>query len=86
MKVFKYSLPILGETEVMMPIGARVLSIDLQRGVPQIWALVNDGNDLEKRCFLIAATGEKITYVAPLFIGTIQMDNGFVFHCFEIHK
>lgn len=86
--VYKYPLDIHDEVVVMMPNGARVLSVQVQNGRPYIWAAV-DPNELtlEERWFRIAGTGHPIQDdVVDGFIGSIQMYDGkLVFHVFEMN-
>lgn len=84
--VYKYPLYIQYEVVVMMPKGARVLSVQVQDGRPCIWAAVAPcETSQEKRWFRIAGTGHPIEDdVVEGFIGTIQMYDGrLVFHVFE---
>lgn len=41
-RIFKYSLEILDRQEVELPAGAKILSVQAQNGLPQIWAMVDD--------------------------------------------
>lgn len=85
--VYTYPLDIQDEVIVMMPKGARVLSVQVQNGRPCLWAAVDPTEmELEKRMFRIAGTGHPICDdVVDGFIGTIQLYNGkLVFHVFEV--
>ena len=85
-RVYKYPLDIQDEATVMMPIGARVLSVQVQNGRPCLWAAVDPTEtEIEKRLFRIAGTGHPIhDDVVDGFIGTIQLYDGkLVFHVFE---
>ncbi len=85
-RVYKYPLDIQDEVIVMMPKGARVLSVQVQNGRPCLWAAVDPSEtELEKRLFRIAGTGHPIyDDVVDGFIGTIQLYDGkLVFHVFE---
>lgn len=88
-RVYKYPLDIHDEVVVMMPKGARVLSVQVQNGSPCLWAAV-DPNELtlEERWFRIAGTGYPIQDdVVDGFIWTIQMYDGkLVFHVFEMKR
>jgi hypothetical protein len=88
MKVYKYTLDTPNDyVEVPMPVGATILSVQVQYDVPCIWALVNPDNPMKIRRFRWAGTGhniqeppEKLSY-----IGTFQMMKGsLIFHIFEI--
>lgn len=85
-RVYKYPLDIQDEVVVIMPKGARVLSIQVQNGRPCLWAAVDPREmTLEERRFRIAGTGHPIQDdVVDGFIGTIQLYDGkLVFHVFE---
>lgn len=88
-RVYKYPLDIQDEVVVMIPKGARVLSVQVQNGRPCLWAAV-DPNELtlEERLFRISGTGHPIQDdVVDGFIGTIQMYDGkLVFHVFEMKR
>ncbi len=83
--VWKYPL-LLGEPTVLdMPRGARVLCVQVQHGIPCLWAMVTPG-PVERRAFVIVGTGYPIDldYALP-YIGTFQLyDGGFVGHLFEL--
>ena len=89
-KVFKYRLT-TPKTTVEMPAGAEILRIDLQQGVPTIWALVDpDETASVERRFDIVGTGwdvpEDSVYRATYFDreGDDLFPNGFVWHVFEV--
>lgn len=86
MTIWKYPVPATSPFELMMPKGAAPLSVQVQNGDPQMWALVNDSTSLrEARKFLVAGTGHKIEHDTKAFIGTFQLSEGaLVFHLFEI--
>lgn len=87
--MYKYPLDIQDEVVVMMPKGARVLSVQVQNGRPCLWAAVDPSEQtLEERWFRIAGTGHPIQDdVVDGFIGTIQMYDGrLVFHVFEMER
>lgn len=86
LKVYKYAIPIVDEFYLELPCGAQILSVQVQRNQPCIWALVNpQEHKKSRRLFRFAGTGHPISSANLLFIGTFQMDNGaFVFHLFEM--
>lgn len=88
MKVFKYQLnsPFYGaETKVQMPIGATVLSAQMQKDVVSIWALVDETtNKFDNRTFCVYGTGWSMPEEPGLYVGTVQTSDGsLVFHVFE---
>lgn len=82
--IWKYELNITDTQTLEMPKGAKILSVSNQRGKLQLWALVDDMNDLEDRDIEILATGEPVPYANTFreFIGTVVIDP-FVWHVFE---
>ena len=86
--VWKY-LVVEGLFTRMMPKGARILSVHLQRGQPQMWAVVNPAGVPEERLFVAIGTGHAhdIFTVSGRFIGTyVYPDTHEVYHLFEIDK
>lgn len=47
--VFKYELKSLGDQSILIPANAEILTIQIQRRVPWIWALVDDRYILETK-------------------------------------
>lgn len=67
-----------------MPQGARILSVQDQRGRLCIWAQVDDSKPKVARHFQIVDTGDPRTDMHRLtFIGSVQQ-GPFVWHVFEI--
>lgn len=95
--VYKYKLDIAEKNNLTMPIGAKVLRIGLQGGLPFLWALVKkEETRTEERLFRLAGTGHDIEVGVftngvvnlPTYIGTVDMladdNSSLVFHLFEI--
>ena len=74
-KIWKYTLPVTDYPVIPMQRGARVLSVDVQHGEVQIWALVDPEAPTELRKFRMADTGHPLEeeIVSMRFIGTVQM-------------
>ena len=83
--IWKYPLPVENALRVDMPKDARILSVQIQGGMPCLWALVNPDAEKERRMFSVLETGEPIESVEALtYIGTVQQSGGsYVFHLFE---
>lgn len=85
--IWKYEITANGSQEIQMPVGAQVLSVQIQRLTPCMWALVNPSAMNEVRVFEVYGTGHPIVYdmgVSRVFIGTFQLHGGgLVFHVFE---
>ncbi len=86
MKVFKYAVPVLDEFILSLPIGAKILSFQIQNDSLYIWALVNEHAEEVERWFLLRGTGHDLGLPEPQvnYIGTTQMLEGhLVWHLFE---
>jgi hypothetical protein len=88
-KVLKYSLvsatTVEGNYAIHMPRGATVLTIQLQRGEPMMWALVDPDAPLVMREFAVQGTGWDIEDDSLAYVGTYQQYGGeFVWHLFEV--
>ena len=85
--ILKWSLEIRTKQTIHMSAGARILTLQMQGGTPQLWALVGISNfSTVPRTFVTYSTGETILETNTCeYIGTYQIDNGvMVFHVFEI--
>jgi hypothetical protein len=80
--VHKFSID-LRKTAVEMPLGSKILSVQLQDGSPTLWALVDPEAMKEIRHFRVLMTGEHFTGSKDLdYLATLQ-NNGIVAHVFE---
>lgn len=83
--IYKYQFPIHDQVSIAMPIDAEILSVQVQRGQPCIWALVDPYARQTSREILLFGTGQPIDgHEIGRFVGTFQIDGGdFIFHLFE---
>lgn len=83
--VWKFPVPVSDSFELDLPIGAEVLTVQVQRGEPQLWALVDPDAPKEKLRFRILGTGHSAKNADRLlWIATFQLHGGdLVFHCFQ---
>lgn len=84
--IWKYPVKATDRFEVMMPPGAKFLSVQIQDGLPQMWWMIDDEMPaVVTRVLRIIGTGHPIRQVNRLtFYATFQMQNGeLVFHLFE---
>lgn len=84
-KIYKYPLEVQDEQVVMLPTGAKILTVQAQNDRPCLWTLVNPTapNDMAVTVRLIG-TGHEIQDIDSLeYISTFQTVNGrFVLHAF----
>ena len=85
--VYKYPFCISDVFSLSLPVGAQILSVQLQEGIPTLWARVNTSLSIELREFVVVGTGREIPEVGDdqvlAFIATLQI-YGFVWHVFEV--
>lgn len=85
MTIWKFPVPIEDDFTIEMPRSARVLSVQIQHGVPVLWALVQPDDVKVERRFRVAGTGHPLPAesLGWAFIGTFQIHGGaLVFHLF----
>jgi hypothetical protein len=89
-RIFKYEFAIEDLVDIPMPRGAVVLTVQLQRGVPCLWARVDPANPRERRRFRIFGTGHELPNEPGggrwhgRYVGTFQMAGGdLVWHLYE---
>jgi hypothetical protein len=87
-EIWKYSIPDKDFFEVTMPVGSKVLTVQVQRDTACIWVLVNPIKPKETRRFRLAGTGHDIKpQDTKKYIGTFQQHVGtFAYHLFELDR
>lgn len=85
--IYRYELK-LGEQEIILPEGSRVVSFDNQYGHPVMWVLQPVGEQGKRNHgFYVAMTGEELEFFPNdeiLFYGTAQFKDGaFILHLLE---
>ncbi len=81
--IYKYPLILDDAQTVDLPLEAHVLTVQLQDGVPCLWALLDSEADTIPRRFVIYGTGHPMTEGAVrVYVGTFQLD-WLVWHVFE---
>lgn len=84
MTIWKYQLIVGDRQAIALPKGAKLLSIQIQYGIPCLWALVEPKAPKELRKILTRGTGQEFDSANLVFLGTYQLSGGsLVFHVFE---
>lgn len=83
---YKYGIAApYGAMPMHIPRGAVLLSAQVQKGTPVIWALVDQTQPLERRWIGVYVTGDSITDKIKRHVGTLQLQGGaLVLHVFEL--
>jgi hypothetical protein len=83
--IWKFPLKIADRQEVAMPADAKALTVQLQGGVPCLWALVDSGNPPKQYPVWMHGTGHDATDASYMgrYLSTIQIKGGaLIFHFF----
>ena len=83
-RIYKYDLEIEDEQVILMPKGSLSLCVQVQKGLPYLWALVDDEAEKEQVLITMVGTGNPADHVHnKLYLGTFQMSGGdLVWHVF----
>ena len=87
--IYKYPLEVAKTQRLELPKGAEIVSIQVQKGIPCLWAFVDKNQVDEGEAFVIAmfGTGHELPEDIETnyqYITTIQMNGGdLVLHVFE---
>ena len=86
--ILKFELQVTDMQILAMPVGAKILDVQMQNGNLQLWALCDNSKPLiEKRKIAIYGTGNPMPDNCGEYIATFQMAGGsLVFHVFEIKR
>jgi hypothetical protein len=85
-KIYKYSLALTDTQFVELPLGAEILTVQMQGDRLCLWAMINTLPEAIKknRRIEIIGTGNPVPTGDLKYISTFQMmDGGLIFHVFE---
>lgn len=82
--IWKYELSLDKCQQIKAPAGWKPMSVQLQRNTLCLWAVVDTNNKLCSNKVWLHITGEALPDrpVDRVFVGTIQMPSGIVYHVF----
>lgn len=86
MKIFKLQIDLTQGVKHYMnlPLGATILTVQVQYGVPCIWFLCEPEAPVARRCIAFYGTCHDIPPNPGKYIGTVQFnDGGLVLHVFD---
>jgi hypothetical protein len=83
--IWKFPLQVTDSQDINVPIGAKILSLQMQAGVPCIWALVDPKAGTYPMTIVMYGTGHEIHDMNSLhYLGSFQLYAGaLVFHAFQ---
>ena len=82
-RIWKFELSTAPTAGLIMPAGAKVLTVAAQGERVCIWALCDPDAPKENRDFTILGTGFSAPPDASAYLGTAHTTDGFVWHVFE---
>lgn len=75
--IWKFSIQVEDFIEIAMPVGAEVLTVQMQGGYPYVWAEVETDAKFESRRFRVFGTGHPIpNNFKGRYVDTFQAHNG----------
>lgn len=82
--IWKFDLNIADCQQVVMPIGAKILTVQEQHGSLVLWAIVDPTAEDIAREIVMYGTGHAVPDNPGQYIGTVQQaDGALVWHFFE---
>lgn len=87
--IYKYELEPMNTESIVMPVGAKLLHVDNQKGKLCLWALVDTSPTVQHsiRMITVVGTGQKLWEAENgkrnVYIGTAIIGD-FVWHVFEL--
>lgn len=81
--IWKFEIPAQPSFVLVLREAASVLSIQMQRGKPMLWALVDTAQPERDVGFVVVPTGQEFNAAGLRFHGTFQPDLSLVFHVFS---
>jgi len=82
--IHKFPFAFNNHVNLHMPLGAKIIHVDIQDGIYCFWAIVDTSKPLANYSFQILGTGHELpdSLDADHHVGTI-LHSGFVWHIFE---
>lgn len=85
--IWKWTLAVADAQVVELPVGAEILAVQMQGGLPQVWALCDPDAPKRPRHIVMFGTGHSAPDQPGRHIGTFQTNGGaYVWHAFEVTR
>lgn len=86
-RIFKFPLQVSDLQKISMPKDSSLLTVQVQKGTPCLWALVDTDKETEERFIRIIGTGHPVPENILRYIGTFQvLEGSFIGHVFEVER
>ncbi|WP_185246652.1 hypothetical protein [Chryseobacterium bernardetii] len=84
--IYKYQLKTTDQQTITMPVGSTIISLQIQNGIPCIWAEVDTLQNVGDRTFVTFGTGHPLPENPLVYVGTYQLEEGnLIFHVYEMY-
>jgi hypothetical protein len=91
MIIYKYEVKAEAVNKIKIPIGGKILTVQMQNNIPQMWVACDPSREVITRRFVVIPTGKEVNLpedgesIQLSYIGTFQLEGGaLVFHLFEL--
>jgi hypothetical protein len=85
MTIWKFPIETTDLQSIAIPAGSVLLSFQIQRGQPCMWAQCDPASPLEQRLIAVYGTGHPLPSKPGKYVGTYQLSGGaLVFHVFDL--
>jgi len=82
--IYKYPLQVIDEQAIKIHGGSKILTVQVQAGIPCLWVEVETTNTMSSRRIFVHGTGHTVHEDAEDYIGSFQLMNGsLVFHVYS---
>ena len=82
--IWKFPIEAVGIQGIPMPLGAKLLDVQIQAGQPCLWALVDPAAEKVTRQISVYGTGHPMLLPDQPYIASFQLAGGaLVFHAFD---
>lgn len=85
-RIFKYPLEITDRQVIVLPIGVKPLSVQMQNGQMCLWAEVDTAADSTVRTIFVFGTGNPMPEEPGEYISTVQDYMGLVWHVYIMEE
>jgi len=75
-RILKYQLPIAGKHEIFIPSIHKILTIQLQNGIPTLWVMVKEISNPVWMNIKVFPTDYYFDCAGLEYIGTVQLEDG----------
>ena len=84
--IYKYPLPVEDESVILLPGQPKLLHVGEQHNGLVVWAEVEPEGSVRPHHFAVRGTGHPLSGREGVYLGTVQMKSGLVWHVYHRFK